>query len=187
VITQRIPSHKPDCDKVIIHGIKRFNQALIAGIGIGGALSFFLAVTYFLVLMLSGSENCNVTSRTLLTLLNLIAALGGITTAVNTWVNYQERDSKKLSVMDDDVHTLRQALLNEERTLILPLSYGAVESETQPSSNHTPIPVVKGPKTKVQDTCSWFPFWRSNKKNRTNHQILPLSGALSDQPAATLS
>jgi hypothetical protein len=184
VITQRIPSHKPVCDKGIIHSIKRFNQALIAGTGIGGALLFPLAIAYFLVI--SGSESWDVTSGTLLTLFTLIAALGGITTAVNTWVNYQERDSKKLTVVDDEVHTLRQALLAEERASVLPRAYGSIELGTPGSNSPTPAPVVKEPKTQVCDTCSWFPFWRSsNRKNKTAAQILPLQETLRDQPATT--
>jgi hypothetical protein len=183
VITQRIPSHKPICDKGIIHSIKRFNQALIAGTGIGGALLFSLAIAHFLVF--SSLESWDVTGGTLLTLFTLIAALGGITTAVNTWVNYQERDSKKMTVVDDEVHTLRQALLDEERASILPRSYGAIELETPGSNSSTPAPVVKEPKTKVWETCSWFHFWRSSdRKNRTTTQILPLSETLRDQPAA---
>jgi hypothetical protein len=183
VITQRIPSHKPVCDKGIIHSIKRCNQAFITGTGIGGALSFFLAIAYFFVI--SGSESCGVTRESLLTLFTLIAALGGIITAINTWVNYQERDAKKLTVVDDEVHALRQALLDEERASILPRSYGAIELETPGSNSSTPAPVVKEPKTKVWETCSWFHFWRSSdRKNRTTTQILPLSETLRDQPAA---
>jgi hypothetical protein len=165
VVMQRIPSHKPVCDKRIIHGIKRFNQALTTGTGIGGALLFPLAIIYFLVL--SSLENCGVASGTILITFILAAALGGMTTAINTLVNYQERDSKKLTVMDNEVQTLRQALLNEERALIFPLSYGAIESETQPSSSRTPTLAVKEPKTKAWDTYSWLSFWRpSDRKGR---------------------
>jgi hypothetical protein len=86
-------------------------------------------------LLIDSSSNMDITFI-------LIAALGGLTTAINTWVNYQERDSKKLTVVDDEVHALRQALLDEERALTLSHSYGTIELETQPSSGRTPTPVV---------------------------------------------
>jgi hypothetical protein len=67
--------------------------------------------------------------------LTLGALLGGITAGVNAWTNYQERDPKKLTVIDDEVQALRQALLDEERALTS--SYGAIKVVENHSSSPT--------------------------------------------------
>jgi hypothetical protein len=155
VATQQIPSHKPTFDRKFIHYIKRFNQTLVNGAGIGGLLLFSLSIAYSMVY----SRN-EILMFLPFPIFILIAALGGMTMAINTWVNYQERDSKKLTVVEDEVQALRQALLNEGHASH---SYGAVASVETPSSNDF-IPKSIANKSKTHESCSWLPFWRSSSR-----------------------
>jgi hypothetical protein len=169
MIMQRIPTHIPTYDRRFIHGIKRSIQAFVRGGWVGGALLALLIALYFLVS--SNLNSCNFSNNSILFLITLIAALGGVTTAFNTWVNYQERDSKKLIVVDDEVQALRQALLGERYTA---RPYGTVELEETLSNNRISKPIAN--KSKTREVCSWLTFWRSSdRKDNANQQTILIS------------
>jgi hypothetical protein len=123
----------------------------------GGTVLISLAAFYFFLELLS-VNNCN-NNATAVLVFTLVAALVGIITSINTWVNYQERDSKKLMVINDEVYALRQTLL-EESVLSPSRSYGVIELvEPQSSSSHTAgAPAIKGSKSKTQDFLVGYRF-----------------------------
>jgi hypothetical protein len=177
-IVQQIPTYTQRYDKPFVHKLKRSSQTLFQSARAYSALFFTLAICHFFV-FLNLPDNTVTDSIGLITAiaLTLIAILGGITAGSNAWMNYKERDSKKFSVIDNEVETLRQALLDEERAFSS--SYGTVESEeTHFSSNPTTtVPATAGPKTKARNVYSWpgFFFWQPSDQKGNIKRTTPLS------------
>jgi hypothetical protein len=169
-IVQQIPSYTPSYDKPFVHKLKRSSQTLFQSARVYSALLFTLTICHFFVFSSLNLPNNTATgSIGLITAiaLTLIALLGGITAGSNAWMNYKERDSKKFSVIDNEVQALRQALLDEERA-----SYGTVElEETHFSGNTIPSHTAK---VKARNVYSWLPFWRSSDKKDNIKRTTPL-------------
>jgi hypothetical protein len=174
---QQIPSYKSEYDTAFVHKIKCSNQMLFQSARVYGALVFTLAIYHFFIFSNLPYEPATASAAIIAMVgLTLGALLGGIMAGNSAWMNYQERDPKKLSVIDDEVQALRQTLLDEER--VLTSSYGAIElEETHSSSNPIASRTAEKPKAKTRNVSCWLPFWQSSdQKDNIKHTTLLPAG-----------